>query len=113
MFLKGMLCPICKNTFLFIEAKNKSYSFKSSLNCPHCEARLQNPKHLRARALYVKMTMIFILLMSAFFYSLFEYGENSLYISAPFILLFGYWLKRSMKLKNGYITMETLDEPQP
>jgi CXXC-20-CXXC protein len=112
-FLKGMQCPSCHNTFLYIEAKNKSFSLQSSLNCPHCDMRLQNPEHLRKKALYLKMLVLFALIMSGFMYMLIKYETTGLIISIPFVLYFIYLQIKAMKLKNGYIQMVRHDESTP
>ena len=110
MFVKGMLCPGCQNSFLYIEAKNRSFSFRSALNCPLCNMRLQYPDHLRKASLYIKMIVGLIFFMGWFLYALGKYGDVGLYSSLPFMFLFLYWLKKSFKLKNGLIPMVPLHE---
>ena len=109
-FIKGMLCPACEKTFLYIEAKNRSFTFQSALNCPHCEKRLQNPEHLRSALLYFKMIILIIVCMAGFFYGLLEYNSASLLVSLPVMFLFLYWIKKVYKLQNGYIPMVELKE---
>ncbi len=109
-FMKGMQCSSCEGTFLYVEAKNKSFSLKSALNCPHCNARLQNPEHLRNISLYVIMLTGFVLFMSVSIFLSYINGALTLVFMLPaaFILI-RYYIK-SMKLKNGYVQMVPLEE---
>ena len=93
-----------------MEAKEKSFSLQSALNCPHCNMRLQNPEHLRNWSLYFKMILGFILSMVIFFYLIIQYENIGLFIGAPFMFGVSFLVIRSMKLKNGYIQMVELNE---
>ena len=75
--------------------------------------RLQNPEHLRKKALYLKMLVLFALIMSGFTYMLIKYETTGLIISIPFVLYFIYLQIKAMKLKNGYIQMVRHDESTP
>jgi CXXC-20-CXXC protein len=108
--ISGMRCPVCGETFQYIDAKNRSFSLQSPLNCPRCDARLQCPEHLRRGSLYIEMFLLLGLVLAISALSLFYTREL-----APVVLIFGaalfvYWLKRKLQLKNGYISMVELIE---
>ena len=100
-----MQCPICGKTFRFSEAKNKTYDLKSSLNCPYCNKRLQNPEHLRTHSLYLKFIVASLAYMTAFFYLIIQYQKVGFLVSLPFMVLLLFWIKKGMKLKKGYIQL--------
>lgn len=109
-FVKGLYCPVCENTFLYIEAKNRSFSFQSALNCPHCDQRLQNPEYLRKPSLFYNVIFLFFVVMVGFFYAIIKYENIGFFVSLPFVLLFICWVKSTLKLKDGYISMVRLVE---
>ena len=105
-----MQCPICNDTFLFVNAKNKSWSLKGALNCPYCDARLQNPEHLQKAGLYLKFLIAFIFYMVVFFYLVLNFDVGGLVVALPFALALVYWMLKAMKMKNGFIQLVTLND---
>ena len=108
IIMKGMYCPACHKSFT--HGENPAFNLKAELNCPHCNARLQNPKHLRSINIYLKMILTFVVTMVLVFYLFYKFEGIGITLGLITFILYILWLRKLGKLKNGFIEMEIVNE---